>query len=179
MKRYMKYALVLLTMLMALSIGVSFGENVPTVNRMMPSDVVNAANAGLNASGTDAADTYEKEAVDENETNEDNVIIESVNLSKTGKYIELKNNETSRQDLTGWKLEVQNQTIFTFPKFILDANVTVKVHAGTGNDSNTDLYTANSMPINADDEVSLRDANGAVVGTSEEPNETSDKPEDV
>ena len=59
MKRSMKYGLVLLTMLMALSIGVAFGENVTTANKMMPSNVVNVATAGLNAN---VADAKEKES---------------------------------------------------------------------------------------------------------------------
>ena len=179
MKRSMKYGLVLVTMLMALSIGVAFGENVTTANKMMPSNVVNVATAGLNANVADAADAKEKEAVDKNETGEDNVIIDSVTFSTTTQYVELKNNETSGQDLTGWKLEVQNKTVFTIPKFMLDANATVKVHAGTGKDSNTDIYATNSLLTKADDEVSLLDASGVVVSTSEESKEISDKPADA
>ncbi|MEI6102441.1 MAG: lamin tail domain-containing protein [Methanothrix sp.] len=179
MKRSMKYGLVLVTMLMALSIGVAFGENVTTADKMMPSNVVNVATAGSNANVADAADAKEKEAVDKNETGEDNVIIDNVTFSTTTQYVELKNNETSGQDLTGWKLEVQNKAVFTFPKFMLDANATVAVHTGTGKDSKTDLYATNSLISKSDEEVSLRDANGAIVSTSEEPNETSDKPTDA
>ncbi|MCX6679271.1 MAG: lamin tail domain-containing protein [Methanothrix sp.] len=179
MKRSKKYGLVLVTMLMALSIGVAFGENVTTADKMMPSNVVNVATAGSNANVADAADAKEKEAVDKNETGEDNVIIDNVTFSTTTQYVELKNNETSGQDLTGWKLEVQNKAVFTFPKFMLDANATVAVHTGTGKDSKTDLYATNSLISKSDEEVSLRDANGAIVSTSEEPNETSDKPTDA
>lgn len=179
MKRSMKCGLVLLTMLMSLSIGVAFGEDVTTANKMMPSNAVDVATVGSDSNVADAADTYENEAIDTNEAGEDNIIIDSVTFSTTTQYVELKNNETSGQDLTGWKLEVQNKTVFTFPKFMLDANATVKVHAGAGKDSKTDLYTTNSLLTKADDEVSLRDANGTIVSTSEEPNETSDKPTDA
>ena len=117
--------------------------------------------------------------VDKNEMGEDSVIIDSVTFSPSTKYIELKNNETSEQNLTGWKLDVLNKTVFTFPKFTLDANARVKVHAGTGKDSKTDLYATNSLLTKADDEVSLLDASDAVVSTSEEPNETSEKPADA
>ncbi len=135
--------------------------------------------ATTKSDAADAADVKENEASDKNEMGEDSVIIDSVTFSPSTKYIELKNNETSEQNLTGWKLDVLNKTVFTFPKFTLDANARVKVHAGTGKDSKTDLYATNSLITKADDEVSLLDANGAVVSTSEEPNETSDKPTDA
>ena len=179
MKRSMKCGLVLLTMLMALSIGVALGENVTTANKTMPSNAMSVTAVGLNSNVTDAADTNEKEAVDKNETGEDNVIIDSITFSSKTQYVELKNNETIGQDLTGWRLDVQNKTVFTFPKFMLDANAKVKVHAGTGKDSKTDFYATNSLLTKTDDEVSLLDANGAVVSTSEESKETSDKPEDA
>lgn len=177
-----KCILVLLTMLMALSIGVAFGEKDIAANKAMTTNGLVAnkiAASGLNANSVDAADAKENEAVDKNETGEDNVIIDSVTYSKSVQYVELKNNETSEQNLTGWKLEVQNKTVFTFPKFTLDANARVKVHAGMGTDSKKDLYATNSLLTKEDEEVSLLDASGAVVSTSEEPDKTSDKPEDA
>ncbi len=179
MKRSMKCGLVLFTMLMALSIGVALGENVTTANKTTSSNITNVAIAGSNSNVTDAADANEKEAVNTNETGEDNVIIDSITFSSKTQYIELKNNETSGQDLTGWRLDVQNKTVFTLPKFMLDANARVKVHAGTGKDSKTDIYATNSLLTKADDEVSLLDAKGIVVGTSEESKEMSDKPGDA
>jgi hypothetical protein len=179
MKRSTEFVLVIVTMLMALSIGAAFGENVTTANKTTPSNVMNVAIAGSNSNVTDAADANEKEAVDKNETGEDNVIINSITFSSKTQYIELKNNETSGQDLTGWRLDVQNKTVFAFPKFMLDANARVKVHAGTGIDSKTDIYATNSLLTKADEEVSLLDAKGIVVGTSEESKETSDKPADA
>ena len=179
MKNSMKYGLVLLTMLMALSIGVALGENVTTANKTMPSNAMSVTAVGLNSNVTDATDANEKEVVDKNETGEDNVMIDSVTFSSKTQYVELKNNETSGQDLTGWRLDVQNKTVFTFPKLMLDANARVKVHAGTGKDSKTDIFATNSLLTKADDEVSLLDASGVVVSTSEESNETSDKPADT
>ena len=179
MKRSMKCGLVLLTMLMALSIGVALGENVTAANKTMPSNTASVTAVGSNSNVTDTADANEKEAVDKNETGEDNVIIDSITFSSKTQYVELKNNETSGQDLTGWRLDVQNKTVFTFPRFMLDANARVKVHAGTGKDSKTDIYATNSLLTKTDDEVSLLDAKGIVVGSSEESKETSDKPEDA
>ncbi len=176
MKRSIKCVLVLLTMLAALSIGVAFGEKDAAANKAMTTNVITAP--GLSANAVDSADAKENEAVDKNETGEDNVIIDSITFSPSTTYIELKNNESLGQDLTGWKLNVLNKTVFAFPKFTLDADARVKVHAGMGTDSKTDLYAKNSLLTKADDEVFLLDANGAVVSTSEELNEASDKPED-
>jgi hypothetical protein len=179
MKRSMKSGLVLLTMFMALSIGVAFGENVTTANKMMPSNAVNVATVGSDSNVADVADTNENEAIDKSETGEDNVIIDSVTFSRTTQYVELKNNETSGQNLTGWKLEVQNKTVFTFTKFTLEASATVKVHAGAGKDSKTDLYATNSLLSKADDEVSLLDVDGIVVSTSEDQGNEPDSSNDA
>lgn len=179
MKKSMKCGLVLLTMFMALSIGVAFGGKDTAANKSMPTNEMDVNKVAPNENAVDAADAKENETIDKNEKGEDSVIIDSVTFSPSVKYVELKNNETLEQNLTGWKLEVQNKTAFTFPKFTLDANARAKIHAGTGKDSKTDLYATNSLLTKADDEVSLFDANGTVVSTSEEPNETSDKPADA
>ncbi len=181
MKRYIKCVLVLLTMLAALSIGVAFGEKDAAANKAMTTNGMNASKIvapRLSANAVDSADAKENEAANKNELGEDSVIIDSVTFSPSTMYIELRNNESFGQDLTGWKLNVLNKTVFTFPKFTLDADARVKVHAGVGTDSKTDLYAKKFLLTKADDEVSLLDANGTVVSTSEELNEASDKPED-
>lgn len=129
MKKNIKCGLVLLVMLIALSVGVAFGEK-----------------------NTDAS-------------KKNSVIIDSVTFSPSVKYVEIKNNGNSEQDLTGWVLQVQNKTTFTFPKFALDANARVKVHSGTGTDSKTDLYATGSLLNKSSDEVSLLDANGNIVSS--------------
>lgn len=181
MKISVKFGLVLLFMLMALSIGVAFGEKNTTVNNITPANEMssNKVAVGSNTNITDANEVKEKEAADKNETTEDSVIIGSITYGKTNQWIEIKNNETSSQNLTDWKLEVQNKTVFTFPKFTLDANSIVQIHSGTGKNSKAALYAKNTLLTKADDEVSLLDANGNVVSTSEEPKETSDQPNDA
>ena len=224
MKRSMKFGIVLLSLLMALSFGVAFGEKTVVADKAISTndismeksvnaesgtidaadagenesvdenengedDTVDAADAGENESvdvnengeddTVDAADAEENESVDENESGEDSIIINGVTCSPSSTYIELKNNETSEQNLTGWKVNVLNETVFTFPQFTLGANALVKVHAGVGEDNKTDIYAANSLITKAGDEVSLLDASGAIVGSSEESNEKSDSQEDV
>ena len=69
---------------------VALGENVTTANKTMPSNAAFVTAVGSNSNVTDAADANEKEAVDRNETGEDNVIIDSVTFSSKTQYIELK-----------------------------------------------------------------------------------------
>jgi hypothetical protein len=193
MKNSLKIGLVLLLVLMALSFGVAFGEKDTTAKEVTPSNGMNVAFDGSNAAVVDSADANENEAVDNNETSEDaeeneaddanetsedSVFIASVNYSKTDQWVEIKNNDTSTEDLTGWKLGVQNKTVFTFPKFMLDANAAVKVHSGTGMNSEADLYASSTLMTNANDEVSLLDAAGNVVSDSEETNEAMESPGD-
>jgi hypothetical protein len=189
MKNSLKSGLVLLSVLMALSLGVAFGEKDTMAKEVTPSNEKDVASYGSNVAAYDSADANETEAVDDNETSEDaeeneaddanetdedSVVIAVVNFSKTDQWVEIKNNDTSTEDLTGWKLVVQNKTVFTFPKFMLGANAAVKVHTGTGVDSKADLYANSALLIKADDEVSLLDAAGNMVSDSEEDNEVTD-----
>jgi hypothetical protein len=157
----MKCGLALLCLLIALSVGVVFGEKGTMIGKTMQ----------MNGSSPDVAD-----AADAN-----SVIIDNVTYNIMSQIVEIKNNETSAQDLTGWKLAVQNKTVYTytFPKYILDVNSKVKVHSGVGKDSKTDLYAMAAILTKASDEVSLLDATGKVISTSEELNEASDSPSDA
>jgi hypothetical protein len=172
MKRSINYGLILLSMLTALSFGMAYGENDTTSANVMPSDIISSKHiddAELNPNASDGADVADV----------DSAIIESVTYGKTNQWVEIKNNETSAQDSTGWTLEVQNRTVFDFPKFILDVNAKVKVHSGAGNNNKTDLYALATILTKADDEVSLLDATGKVISTSEESSEASESPNDA
>jgi hypothetical protein len=164
-----------------------------TAKEATPSNEERVVSYGSNIAAYDSEDANENEVVDDNETsedaeenevddaneiNEDSVFIAAVDSSKTNQWVEIKNNDTSTEDLTGWKLVVQNKTVFTFPKFLLDANAAVKVHSGTGIDGKGDLYATGALLTKADDEVSLLDAAGNVVSDSEEANEAIDSPGD-
>ena len=155
----MKCGLVLLCLFIALSVGVVFGEKGTMIGKAMPMN-------GASPNVADAADA-------------NSAIIDNVTYSKTSQSVEIKNNETSAQDLAGWKLEVQNKTVYTFPKYILDVNAKVKVHSEAGKDSKTDLYAMATILTKANDEVSLLDATGKVISTSEELKEASDSTSDA
>jgi hypothetical protein len=173
-------------MLMALSVGTVFGEKGTIADKATSVNGMNVNNA------QDPGDVKENETADKNvETTEDNavvagsnsaistaVMIDNVNYG-TNQWVELKNNATSAQDLTGWTLAVQNKTAFTFPAFNLDTTATVKVHSGVGTNSKTDFYTNNTLFTKANEEVSLLDITGTIVSASEEPKEKSDQPNDA
>ncbi len=179
MKISMKYGLVLLLILMAFSFGVALGaKNNTAADNVMPSNA-SKFTAGSNVAVADVADAKENETVDQNESIEDSVIINNINYGKIAQSVEIKNNETSVQNMTGWRLEVQNKMVFTFPKFVLGAKARVFIHSGMGSDSKTDLYAKTTMLTKADEEVSLLDANGNIVSTSEEPKEKSDQSDDA
>jgi hypothetical protein len=155
----MKCGLVLLCLFIALSVGVVFGEKGTMIGKAMPM-------VGTSPNVADAADA-------------NSAIIDNVTYSITSQSVEIKNNETSAQDLAGWKLEVQNKTVYTFPKYILDVNAKVKVHSEAGKDSKTDLYAKATILTKANDEVSLLDATGKVISASEELKEASDSTSDA
>ncbi len=150
-------------MFVALSVGNVFGEKSTSASTVAQSNSLSAIKAGSNADAADA----------------NSAVINSVTYSKTSQSVEIKNNETSALDLTGWKLEVQNKTVYTFPKYTLDVNATVKVHSGLGMNNKTDLFAGATLLTNANDEASLLDTTGSVISTSEESKEASDSPNDA
>ena len=138
MNGFMKCGMVLLFLLMALSFGVALGEK----------------------AATNATPVKEIKVV------KGPVTISKVNFGKIAQWIEIKNNGTSSQNLTGWKLQVSSTPVYTFPKFVLDANAKVSVHSGTGKDSKANLYAKKALLTKATDKVSLLDEKGTVVSTS-------------
>lgn len=154
---------------MALSMGAVFGEKGTIIGKATSMNGLNLNNVAAVESNPDVAD-----AADAN-----SAIIDNVTYSKTSQLVEIKNNETSALDLTGWKLEVLNKTVYTFPKYMLDVNAKVKVHSEPGKDSKTDLYAMATILTKADDEVSLLDVTGKVISASEELKEASDSTSDA
>jgi len=146
-------------MFVALSVGFVFGE----MSTPAQSNAESLTKAGSNVDAADA----------------NSAVIGSVTNSKISQSVEIKNNETSALDLTGWKLEMQNKTVYTFPKYSLGVNAAVKVHSGLGMNNKTDLFAGATLLTNANDEVSLLDTTGRVISTSEESKEASDSPNDA
>jgi hypothetical protein len=80
-------------------------------------------------------------------------------------WIEITNQGEEDISLEGWTLSDQQNHTYTFPDFILLAGTSVKVHTGSGDDAEEDLYCNRNTPIwnNDGDVATLTDAAGNVV----------------
>lgn len=81
-------------------------------------------------------------------------------------YIVFTNRGDEAVDLSGWTLSDEAGFTYEFPDGVtLPAGVTLTLHVGGGEDTETDLYWGRSRPtLNNDGEtVTLRDASGTVV----------------
>jgi len=59
----------------------------------------------------------------------------------SGEYVLIKNEGLIDVDMSGWQLKDEQNHVFTFPNgFILKAGASVKVHTGSGEDTDTNLY---------------------------------------
>lgn len=80
-------------------------------------------------------------------------------------WIEITNQGEEDVSLEDWTLsDAQNHT-YTFGEFILLAGASAKVHTGTGDDTEEDLYWNKASPVwnNGGDTATLVDAEGNVV----------------
>jgi hypothetical protein len=94
---------------------------------------------------------------------------EKENLNE--EWIEVTNNGTIDENLTGWTILDQQNHTYAFPDFSLKAGATVKIHSGAGSNSDEDLYWNRSTSIwnNDGDLATLIDTSGIVI--SSYPNE--------
>src|SRR3989344_1373641 len=94
------------------------------------------------------------------------VIISKINLLKD--YVELKNNNSVKINLRGWKIldttpTNQKRHEFIFPKdFFLQPDASVKIWSGVGNDDASNIYQNRRAKIwnNAGDTAELYDSQG-------------------
>jgi hypothetical protein len=88
---------------------------------------------------------------------------EKENLNE--EWVEITNNGDTDQNLAGWMLEDAQNHTYTFPDFDLLAGATVRIHTGTGSNSDEDLYWNRSTSIwnNGGDLATLKDASGIAV----------------
>ena len=70
---------------------------------------------------------------------------EKENLNE--EWVEVANNGTIDENLTGWTIQDQQNHTYAFPDFNLKAGATVKIHSGTGSNSDEDLYWNRSTSI--------------------------------
>jgi hypothetical protein len=82
-----------------------------------------------------------------------------------GEWIEIANGGETDENLAGWTLTDQQNHTYSFPDFTLKAGAKVKVHTGSGEDTDEDLFSNRSTPIwnNDGDTATLKDASGKAV----------------
>jgi hypothetical protein len=94
----------------------------------------------------------------------DIIKIISVNNLDPDQWVEIANYGTGSMNLTGWTLmNMENQTFSIPANFTLKAGSLVRVHAGKGNDTASDLYNSAIAWKRTDDTATLVDATGTIV----------------
>ncbi|USZ67543.1 lamin tail domain-containing protein [Halorussus salilacus] len=80
-------------------------------------------------------------------------------------WVEFENGSSSDQEMTGWTVEDEADYTYEFPDgFTLDAGATVRLHTGSGTDSDTDLYwgSGNYVWNDGGDTVFVYDDSGSL-----------------
>ncbi len=87
------------------------------------------------------------------------------NYNLNYEYVVLKNVGSEPVNLKGWILRDEAGHEYVFPDFILEPGATVKVHTGSGVNTETDLYWGSNRAIwnNDHDTAYLYDAEGNLV----------------
>lgn len=107
------------------------------------------------------------------DSTESNVAITEANFVATSpekenlndEWIEITNQGSEDVSLEGWTLSDQQNHVYTFKDSVLLGGASVKVHTGSGNDTEEDLYWNKASPIwnNDGDIATLTDDGGNVV----------------
>jgi hypothetical protein len=82
-----------------------------------------------------------------------------------GEWVEVANQGDADENLAGWALSDEQNHTYTFPDFVLAAGASVKIHTGSGSDTDKDLYWSRTSSVwnNSGDLATLLDAAGNVV----------------
>lgn len=83
-----------------------------------------------------------------------------------GEWVGISNNGNSAIDLTEWTLNDNENHVYNFPSnFKIKSGNSVKIHTGSGADTESDLYWNSGRPIwnNDGDTATLKDKNGKVI----------------
>jgi hypothetical protein len=115
---------------------------------------------------SDVTTTADKDSVFSREagTTTPAVKVSITNVNMVGeKYVEVANLAVGAWDLTGWTLSSAGDATYTFPEFVLDDGLSVRIHEGNGPVTKTDLYTNSTAPLWIDDEISLQNAEGNAI----------------
>ena len=69
------------------------------------------------------------------------------NYSLNNEWIRITNYRSTDKVLTDWTIVDRTGYTYTFPTFTLKAGASVRVHTGSGSDSQTDLYWGRSWYV--------------------------------
>ena len=130
--------LAILTVLVALSVGMAVAVNSGVSVSNKTSNV--GSNTTAEVSGT------------------------GVNSTEVDQWIEIANNGTSNVSLAGWNLMNKENLAYKIPmSFVLKPGAQVKVHSIAGKPNSTDLYNSSVLFNKTGDTAILMDATGKVV----------------
>ena len=103
----------------------------------------------------------------------DNVVISYVKYDAEGddrnnlndEYVVIENRGCEAVNLEGWQLKDESNHVYSFPSITLAPGASVRVHTGSGNDTDSDLYWGKGAPVwnNRGDTAYLYDADGKLV----------------
>jgi len=94
----------------------------------------------------------------------DIIKIISVNYLDPDQWVEIANYGTGSMNLTGWTLiNMENQTFSIPAGFTLKAGSLVRVHAGKGNNTSSDLYNSALAWKKTGDTATLVDETGTII----------------
>ncbi|KAF5414772.1 MAG: hypothetical protein C5S48_07805 [Candidatus Methanogaster sp.] len=83
-----------------------------------------------------------------------------------GEWVKIKNIGNMPIDMSGWKLSDEQNHVYNFPNgFELSSGTIVKIHTGTGTNTQTELYWGEKSPIwnNDGDTATLKDKKGRII----------------
>lgn len=89
------------------------------------------------------------------------------NYSLNGEWIRITNYRSTEKVLTDWTIYDRTGYTYTFPDFTLKPGASVRVHTGSGTDSQSDLYWGRSWYVwnNSGDTAYLRRSDGTLHDT--------------
>ncbi|MEU6577241.1 lamin tail domain-containing protein [Streptomyces sp. NPDC046805] len=87
------------------------------------------------------------------------------NHSLNKEWVDITNNRRHSVNLDGWTLSDEDGRTYTFHHYRLGGRATVRIHAGMGHDTRTDLYQDRRayMWNNRSDTVTLRNDHGRII----------------
>jgi Lamin Tail Domain len=93
--------------------------------------------------------------------------VPATNHQLNREYVTMTNTGTTTRTLTGWTVRDLAHHVYTFPSFKLGPGASVRLHAGKGTNTGTDLYWGRGSYVwnNTGDKATSRDSTGALKDT--------------